>query len=89
MKYQSLILIASCVKVLAWVVVAIGVLSSIRLGIIATTLPASISFLLGGFLVTAICTLMLLATSKFIHLFVDMQKDLSEIAGAIKREPQD
>ena len=89
MKYQALILIASCVKVLAWVAVAIGVLSSIRLGIIATTLPASISFLLGGLLVTAICTLMLLATSKFIHLFVDIQKDLSEVAGALKREPKD
>jgi len=89
MKYQSLILIASCVKVLAWVVVAIGVLSSIRLGIIATTLPTSISFLLGGLLLTAIFTLMLLATSKFIHLFVDIQKNLSEIAGAIKREPKD
>ena len=89
MKYQSLILIASCVRVLAWVVVVIGVLSSIRLGIVATTLPTSISFLLGGFLVTAICTLMLLATSKFIHLFVDIQKDLSEIAGAIKRESKD
>jgi len=89
MKYQSLIVIASCTKVLAWVVVAIGVLSSIRLGIIATTLPASISFLLGGFLVTAICTLMLLATSKFIHLFVDLQKDLSDIAAVIKKEPKD
>jgi len=88
-KYQSLILIASCVKVLAWVVVAIGVLSSIRLGIIATTLPASISFLLGGLLITAICTLMLLAISRFIHLFVDIQKDLSEIAGAIKKETKD
>ena len=89
MKYQSLMLIASCTKVLAWVVVVIGVLSSVRLGIIATTLPTSISFLLGGFLVTAIFTLMLLATSKLIHLFVDIQKDLSEIAGAIKREPKD
>ena len=89
MKYRSLILIASCVKVLAWVVVVVGVISSIRLGVIATTLPTSISFLLGGLLVTAICTLMLLATSKFIHLFVDIQKDLSEIAGAIKREPKD
>ena len=89
MKYQSLILIASCVKVLAWVVVAIGVLSSIRVGIIATTLPASLSFLFGGLLLTAICTLMLLATSKFIHLFVDIQKDLSEIAGAMKEESKD
>ena len=68
---------------------ALGVLSSIYLGIIATTLPTSIGFLLGGLLVTAIFTLMLLAIVKFIHLFVDMQKDLSEIAGALKREPKD
>ena len=89
MKYQSLLLISSCTRVLAWVVVAIGIISSIRLGIIATTLPASISFLLGGLLLTAIFTLMLLAIAKFIHLFVDMQKDLSEIASAMKREPKD
>ena len=89
MKYQSLILVASCTKVLAWVVVAIGALSSIRLGIIASTPVASISFLLGGFLVTAIFTLMLLATSKFIHLFVDIQKDLNEIARVVKKEPLD
>ena len=89
MKYQSLILISSCTRILAWVVMAIGVLSSIYLGIIAITLPTSIGFLLGGLLVTAIFTLMLLATAKFIHLFVDMQKDLSEIAGALKREAKD
>ena len=88
MKYQSLLLISSCTRILAWVVVAIGIISSIRLGIIATTLPASISFLLGGLLLTAIFTLMLLAIAKFIHLFVDMQKDLSEIASAMKREPK-
>ena len=89
MKYQSLILIASSTKILAWVVLAIGVLSSIRLGIIATTPLASISFLLGGFLVTAIATLMLLATSRFIHLFVNIQKDLSDIAKLVKKEPKD
>jgi len=89
MKYQSLILISSCTRILTWVVMAIGVLSSIYLGIIATTLPTSIGFLLGGLLVTAIFTLMLLAIAKFIHLFVDMQKDLSEIAGVLKREPKD
>ncbi len=68
---------------------ALGVLSSIYLGIIATTCLTRIGFLLGGLLVTAIFTLMLLAIAKFIHLFVDMQKDLSEIAGALKREPKD
>jgi len=89
MKYQSLILISSCTRILTWVVMALGVVSSIYLGIIATTLPTSIGFLLGGLLVTAIFTLMLLAIAKFIHLFVDMQKDLSEIAGVLKREPKD
>ena len=88
MKYQSLILIASSTKVLAWVVVVIGILSSIRLGIIATTLLASISFLVGGLLVTAIVTAMLLASSKFIHLFLDIQKDLNEVAAALKKEPK-
>ena len=89
MKYQSLLLISFCTRVLAWVVMTIGVVSSVYLGIIATTLLTSVSFLLGGLLVTAIFTLMLLAAAKFIHLFVDMQKDLSEIAGAIKRESKD
>ncbi len=89
MKYQSLILIASFTKVLAWVVVAIGILSAIRLGIIATTLLASISFLVGGLLVTAIVAAALLASSKFIHLFLDMQKDLSEVAESLKKAPKD
>ena len=89
MKYQSLLQIASGIRILAWIVVLTGVISSIRLGIIATTLPASISFLLGGLLVTAISTIMLLASSRFIHLFVDMQKDLSEIAELIKRNQKD
>ena len=89
MKYQSLILIASCVRVLAWVVVAIGVIISTWLGYIATTIPTAIGFWLVGFVVTAIFTLMLLAISRFIYLFVDIQKDLSEIAGAIKKETKD
>ena len=86
MKYKTLLIIASCTKVLAWVAVAIGVFCSIYLGIIATTPLTSIGFLLGGFIVTAIFSLMLLATSKFIHLFVDIQKDLSDIASSLKRE---
>ncbi len=86
MEYKTLLIIASCTKVLAWIAVAIGVFSSIYLGIIATTPPTSIGFLLGGLIVTAIFSLMLLATSKFIHLFVDIQKDLSEIASSLKKE---
>ena len=89
MKYHSLLIIASSIRILAWIVVAIGIISSIRLGVIATTLPASISFLLGGLLVTALSTIMLLAASRFIHLFVDMQKDLSEITELIKGKQKD
>ena len=89
MKYQSLLLIASCTKVLAWVAVVIGILSSVRIGIIANTPLASITFLLGGLLLTAIFTLMLLATSKFIHLFVDMQQDLREIAELARKESKE
>ena len=89
MKYQTLCIIASCLKVLAWVVVAIGIISSIILGIEAGTLIASITFLLGGFVLTAICALILLATSKFIYLFIDVEEDLSQIAGLLKKGARD
>jgi hypothetical protein len=85
MKYQSLLLIASGTKILAWIAVVVGILSSIRLGITATTPLASITLLLGGLLATAMATLLLLATSKFIHLFVDMRRDLREIADSLKK----
>jgi len=88
-KYNSLRIIASATNVLAWVAVVIGVISSIRLGIAATTPLASISFLLGSLLATAIVTLMLLATSKFIYLFLDIQRDLSKIAEVIKEKAKD
>ncbi len=88
MKYQTLHIIASCLKVMTWVVVAVGVISSIRLGVIAATLPAAITFLLGGFVLTAIFALVLLATSKFIYLFTDIAEDLSEIASLVKKEPK-
>ena len=64
-------------------------MSSIRLGIIASTLTASIAFLLGGFLVTAIVTLLLLAAAKLMNLSIDIQKDVSEIAASTKKEPKD
>ena len=89
MKYQTLSIIASCLKVLTWVVAAVGVLMSIRLGIMATTLTAAVTFLLGGFVLTAIGALILMATSKFIYLFIDIEEELSEIARLVKKEPKD
>ena len=89
MKYQTLRIIASCLKVLTWVVVAVGIISSITLGIRASALIPAITFLLGGFVLTAIHALILLAISKFIYLFIDIEQELSEIAGQIKKEPKD
>ena len=86
MKYQSLPIIASSLSVLTWVVIVVGVISSILLGIRAATLLASITFLLGGLLVTAISALMLLVTAKLIYLLLDIEEHLKEMAG--KEEPK-
>jgi len=89
MKYQTLTIIAASFKVLAWVVVAIGAFSSILLAIRASTFSASIYFLVGGFLVTAIIFLMMLTNSKIIHLFIDMKEDLSKLAKLVKKSVKD
>jgi len=88
LKYQTLRVTASSLMILTWVVIVIGVISSILLGIRAATMQASITLLLGGFVLTAICALMLLAISKLIHLFLDMKEDLSEIARLTKDKPK-
>ena len=89
LKYQTLTIIASCLKILTWVVVVVGVVMSVRLGIIATTLTAAVTFLLGGFVLTAIGALILMAASKFIYLFIDVEEELSEIARLLKKENKD
>jgi len=88
LKYQTLRVTALSLMILTWVVIVIGIISSILLGIRAATMQASITLLLGGFVLTAICALMLLATSKIIHLFLDMKEDLSEIARLTKTKPK-
>jgi len=82
-------MIASCLKILTWVAVVVGVFGSIRLGIIATTLPSAVIFLLGGFFLTAVGASILMATSKIIYLFIDIEEELSEIAKLVKNEPKD
>ena len=89
MKYQTLRMIASCLKILTWVAVVVGVFLSVRLGIIATTLSSAIIFLLGGFFLTAVGALILMAASKIIYLFIDIEEELSEIARLVKNEPKD
>ena len=69
--------------------VVVGVFMSIRLGIIATTLTAAVTFLLGGLVLTAISACFLMATSKLIYLFIDMEEELSEIARLLEAESKD
>ena len=89
MKHQTLKVIASCLKILTGVAVVVGILGSIRLGIIATTLPSAIIFLLGGFFLTALGASILMGTSKIIYLFIDIEEELREIARLVKNEPKD
>jgi len=86
MKHQSLRIAASCLGILAWLSAAAGIVITIIIGIGSATVIAKISFLLGGFALTAICVLMLLTTSKLIYLFIDMENDLSEIADILKEK---
>ena len=85
MKYQTLNIIATSLRILAWIVVAIGIFSSILLGIRASTISASIYFLIGGFLITTILTLLLLANSKIIQLFIDIEENLSKLVKLAKK----
>jgi hypothetical protein len=86
MKYQTLRIAASCLGILAWVVITVGVIVSIVVGIGAATVLAKVSFLLGGFVLTAICALMLVVASRLIYLFIDIEEDLSEIADSVKQK---
>ncbi len=80
-KYQGLQLLASTLKILAWVVGAVGFVSSIFLGIAASSLVPKMFMLLGGLLFTAITTGVLLAISEVIYLFIDIAQDIRKIAG--------
>ena len=80
MKHQTLRMAASCLGILTWVVMAVGVIVSLIIGIGAASVVAKVSFLLGGFVLTAILGLMLLVTSKLIYLLIEIEEDLSKIA---------
>jgi hypothetical protein len=86
MKHQTLRLAASCLNILTWIVIVVGIAISFIIGLGSATVIAKISFLLGGFVVTAISGLVLLITSRLIHLFIEIEEDLSRIAENTKRE---
>ncbi len=90
MKYQTLRIIASCLWILSWVVIAVGVVVSIIIGVGAATAVAKIGFLLGGFVGTAVFGMIFMAASKLISLFIDIEDDLNRIAdNREKKEEQD
>ena len=55
----------------------------------ASALMPAITIWAGGLVATAIYALLLLAASKFIYLFIDVEEDLSRIAALLGKEPKD
>ncbi|RJO62898.1 MAG: hypothetical protein C4542_01605 [Dehalococcoidia bacterium] len=80
MKHQTLRIAATLLTILAWVMGAIGAVVSVLVGIGAATAVAKIGFVLGGFIISAVSVIMMLAVSKLIYLFIDIEEDLAKIA---------
>jgi uncharacterized membrane protein len=85
-KYPGLKLIASIMSILAWLVGAIGAVSSIFLGMNASTAEGKIYLLMGGFFITAIFTCSLMAFSRLIYLFIDIESELRELSALVKKD---
>jgi len=79
MKYQTLRIIALCLWILSWVIIAIGVAVSIIIAVGAATAIAKIGFLLAGLVGTAVSGMLFMAVSKMITLFIEMKEDISRI----------
>jgi hypothetical protein len=86
MKHQTLRIIAYCLGILAWLVVLAGIIVSIIIGIGSPALIARIGFTLGGLGITVISMLIILAASKLIYLFIEIEEDLSEIKDIVKEK---
>jgi len=83
-KYEGLRLVAASLRILAWIVAGSGFVSSILLGITATAIIPKVYMLLGGLVVTAITTSLLLAFSGVIYVLVDTTEELRKILGVVK-----
>ncbi|MDD3677917.1 MAG: hypothetical protein PHD14_01640 [Dehalococcoidales bacterium] len=79
MKYQTLRIIALCLWILSWVIIAVGVAVSIIIAVGAATAIAKIGFLLAGLVGTAVTGMLFMAVSKMITLFIEMKEDISRI----------
>ena len=85
MKNNTLLFVASGLRTLAWVVLVIGVVSSIIIGISAATVWAKIGFLLGGLATAAVFFALLMAVASFLTLAIDNNEKLKEIAKNLKK----
>jgi hypothetical protein len=86
MKHQTLRIIASLLGKLAWLVAAAGIIISIIIGVAAATVATKIGILLGGLVLTAVNSLMLLAASRLVYLFIGIDESLKQIAALKEKE---
>ena len=85
MKNNTLLFVASALRKLAWMVLVVGVISSIIIGIPAATVWAKIGFVLGGMTTAAVFFALLMAVASFLTLAIDNNEKLKEIAEKINK----
>ena len=84
MKYRTLRWVAAVLGVMVWLVLAVGVLTSILIGVAAETTMARVGILLGGLASTAVSALVLLGISRLLCLFIDIEQDLRDIKARLE-----
>jgi hypothetical protein len=85
MKNRTLHIIAYSLNILAWAILVFGVVASLVVGIKAATPLAKVTFLLGGFVISALNTALLLGASKLIYLFTSIEQSLEQIRDHLKK----
>ena len=85
MDIKVLRLVAKSLWVLAWVVLAFGVISSVVISSGAATVVSRIGFLLGGLMTTAVFCVLMMAISNFLQLAIDNNERLKEILKKLKK----
>ena len=89
MKHRALQLASNLLAVLAAVYLVAGVVVSIIIGIGAVSVIAKIGFVVGGFILTAISVIMLLAVSRLILLLISVDEHLEQLVQATKTQAGD
>ena len=86
MRHQTLRAIAYSLGALVWIVIIAGIAVSIIIGIGAATVLTRIGFMVAGFMATAVYALLLMAASRLIYLFIDINDNLSQIVTLEKKK---